>query len=226
MTQPETEIRTAWRHIAGPTHDGYVDALLIRYAEPHRRYHTATHIMFVLRHLHDLARAQSAATLPSPEVVAAGLYHDAIYDPRVDTNEALSAALAARDLADIGWSTQRCDSVAALIIATAGHLSDPAQPSVHGDDRGDDTAMLLDADLAILGAEPGAYQSYVNGVRAEYAHIDDGLWRTGRSMVLQHFLDRPRLFVTEFMHAAAEHRARANIESELAALSHHPSRND
>jgi predicted metal-dependent HD superfamily phosphohydrolase len=180
MTQPETEIRTAWRRIAGPTHDGYVDALLIRYAEPHRSYHTATHIMFVLRHLHDLARAQSAATLPSPEVVAAGLYHDAIYDPKVDTNEALSAALAARDLADIGWSTQRCDSVAAMIIATAGHLAD----------------------------------------------IDDGQWRTGRSMVLQHFLDRPRLFVTDYMYAAAEHRARANIESELAALSHHPSRND
>ena len=56
MTQPETEIRRAWRHIAGPDHDGYVDALLVRYAEPHRRYHTATHIMFVLRHVHDVAQ--------------------------------------------------------------------------------------------------------------------------------------------------------------------------
>jgi predicted metal-dependent HD superfamily phosphohydrolase len=226
MTQPETEIRTAWRHIAGPTHDGYVDALLIRYAEPHRRYHTATHIMFVLRHLHDIASAHASVTQPSPEVVAAGLYHDAIYDPRVDTNEAHSAELAARDLADIGWPTQRCDSVAAMIIATAGHLADPARPRGDGDERADDTAMLLDADLAILGAEPGAYLSYVNGVRAEYAHVDDGQWRTGRSMVLQRFLDRPRLFITDYMYAAAEHRARANIESELAALSHHPARND
>ena len=72
-----------------------------------------------------------------------------------------------------------------------------------GHDRADDTAMLLDADLAILGAEPGAYQAYVNGVRAEYAHVDDGHWRTGRSLVLQHFLDRPRLFVTDYMYAAA-----------------------
>jgi predicted metal-dependent HD superfamily phosphohydrolase len=224
MTQPETEIRTAWRHIAGPAHDGYVDALLIRYAEVHRHYHTATHIMFVLRHLHDIA-AQSAAQ-PSPEVVAAGLYHDAIYDPRVDNNEALSAVLAARDLAEIGWPTPRCDSVAAMIMATAGHLADPARSSGHGDDLADDTAMLLDADLAILGAEPGAYQAYVNGVRAEYAHVDDGQWRTGRSLVLRHFLDRPRLFVTDYMYAAAEHRARGNIEAELAALSHHPARND
>jgi predicted metal-dependent HD superfamily phosphohydrolase len=220
MTQRETEIRTAWRHIAGPAHDGYLDALLIRYAEVHRRYHTATHIMFVLRHLHDMA------IQPSPEVVAAGLYHDAIYDPKVDNNEALSAVLAARDLTEIGWPMQRCDSVAAMIIATAGHLADPARSPGHGPERADDTAMLLDADLAILGAEPGAYQAYVNGVRAEYAHVDDGQWRTGRSMVLQHFLDRSRLFVTDYMYAAAEHRARANIEAELAALSHHRTRND
>ena len=224
MTQPETEIRTAWRHIAGHAHDGYVDALLIRYAEVHRHYHTATHIMFVLRHLHDMAR--QSAVHPSPEVIAAGLYHDAIYDPKVDNNEALSAVLAERDLAELGWSSQRCDSVAAMIIATAGHLAEPARSGGHGGDRADDTAMLLDADLAILGAEPGAYQAYVNGVRAEYAHVDDGRWQTGRSMVLQRFLDRSRLFVTDYMYAAAEHRARANIEAELAALSHHPARND
>lgn len=224
MTQPETEIRSAWRHIAGHAHDGYVDALLARYAEPHRHYHTATHIMLVLRHLRDIALAST--TQPSPQVVAAALYHDAIYDPTVDTNEAVSAVLAADDLAEIGWPSPRCETVAAMIIATAGHLAEPAEP--HDDPGGDaaETTMLLDADLAILGAEPGAYQAYVNGVRAEYAHIDDAQWRTGRSMVLQHFLDRPRLFATDFMYAAAEHRARANIEAELAALSHRSAGND
>ena len=219
MTQPETEIRTAWRQIAGPAHDGYVDALLLRYAQPHRHYHTATHVMFVLRHLHDIA--QQSKSQASPEVVAAALYHDAIYDPTVDANEALSAVLAASDLAEIGWSAQRCDSVAAMIVATAGHTADPTAAV-----EASDTAMLLDADLAILGAEPGAYQAYVNGVRSEYAHVDDEQWRTGRSLVLQHFLDRPRLFTTDYMYAAAEHRARANIEAELAALSHRSAGND
>ena len=223
MTQPETEIRSAWRHIAGHAHEGYVDALLARYAEPHRHYHTATHIMFLLRHLSDMS--QASATPPSPQLVAAALYHDAIYDPTVDTNEALSAVLAANDLAEIGWASPRCESVAEMIVATAGHLADPAEQRDAGDDDAE-TAMLLDADLAILGAEPGAYQAYVNGVRAEYAHVDDGQWRAGRSMVLQRFLDRPRLFVTDFMYAAAEHRARANIEAELAALSHRSAAND
>jgi predicted metal-dependent HD superfamily phosphohydrolase len=212
MTQPETEIRAAWRHIAGHHRDGYIDDVLIRYAEPHRHYHTATHIMLVLRHLHDLSQA---ARVPlSPEVIAAAVYHDAIYDTRADDNEARSADLAAAELADIGWSEHRCGLVAALIIATAGHLSDLHDAA----DSSTDTAMLLDADLAILGAEPGAYQAYVNGVRAEYAHVDDEQWHAGRGAVLQRFLERPQLFITEHMRATCEHRARANIEAELAAL--------
>ena len=78
--------------------------------------------------------------------------------------------------------------------------------------------MLLDADLAILGAEPHSYQAYVYGVRAEYYFVDDDQWRIGRGRVLRDFLDRPRLFATEYMHDELEHRARANIEAELAAL--------
>ena len=216
MTQPETEIRAAWRHIAGNHHDRYIDALLLRYAEPHRRYHTATHVMFVLRHLSDLS--QAAGIQLSHELIAAALYHDAIYDPRVADNEALSAVLARRDLADIGWSVDGCGSVAALIEATAGHLSDDDASGSTNGAEGTDRAMLLDADLAILGADPGAYQAYANGVRAEYGHLDDDAWRAGRGAVLQRFLDHQRLFVTTYMYEAYEHRARGNIEAELAAL--------
>src|SRR4051812_19955938 len=211
MTQPESEIRSTWRHIAGPFHDGYLDSLLSRYAEPHRRYHTATHIMLVVRHLHDMCRA--SGTQPSPEVLAAALYHDAIYEPAVDDNEARSADLAARQLGEVGWPVVRCDAVAAMVLATAGYLA----PG--GADTSDvDTTLLLDADLAILGAEPSAYLAYVNGVRSEYSHVNDAAWVAGRGHVLRGLLDRPRLFVTEHMHDMYEHRARANIEAELASL--------
>jgi predicted metal-dependent HD superfamily phosphohydrolase len=222
MTQPEIEIRGAWRQIVGNHFDRHIDSLLGRYAEPHRRYHTATHIMLVLRDVNDAARA--AGLQPSSEVLAAVLYHDAIYDPQANDNEVRSADLAAVHLSDIGWSYARCRSVAALVLATAGHLlahDDSADD--HDNDAGAaavavDTAQLLDADLAILGADPGAYLAYVNGVRAEYSHVDDNQWRAGRTAVLQRFLDRPRLFITEYMFSRYEHRARANIEAEVAGL--------
>jgi predicted metal-dependent HD superfamily phosphohydrolase len=203
MTQPETELRNAWHHIVGRHYDGHLDALLIRYREPHRHYHTVTHIMWVIRHLRDLAPQ------PSAELVAAALYHDAVYDARATDNEELSARLAIGDLAEIGWTATTSHFVAEMIRATARHCADGASC---------DTAMLLDADLAILGAGPAAYQAYVNGIRAEYLHVDDASWRVGRSAVLGNFLDRPRLFVTEHMFQTREHRARANIEAELATL--------
>ncbi len=217
MTQPEIEIRTAWRRLAGHEHDRYVDALLLRYAEPHRYYHTATHIMKVVRSLFDLSAVQG--TQPSPELIAAGLYHDAIYNPRADDNESRSAMLAVGDLDLLGWSVEQRRVVKTLILATASHVgADPVDVAGGITDRVAETAILLDSDLAILGADPLTYQAYVTGVRAEYFFVEDEHWRIGRGRVLRHFLDSPRLFATEQMHAELEHRARANIEAELAAL--------
>jgi predicted metal-dependent HD superfamily phosphohydrolase len=214
VAQAEVEIRRAWRHIAGTGRDGTVDALLMRYGEPHRHYHTVTHLMMVLRNVHDIAAMSGCA--PSPELVAAALYHDAIYDPRADDNELHSAALASRDLADLGWVEVRCAAARSLIMATAGHVN--AELAGGGGGPGLQTAIMLDADLAILGAEPLRYQAYANLVRAEYFFVDDRQWRTGRSRVLQTFLARPRIFTTQYMHDQYDHRARANIEAELATL--------
>jgi predicted metal-dependent HD superfamily phosphohydrolase len=109
-----------------------------------------------------------------------------------------------------------------MIMATAGHTS--VAEARRGDARRGDqdsvrqTAILVDADLAILGADPQAYQAYANGVRAEYFVVDDEHWRIGRGRVLRTFLDRPRIYATEYMYDEREHRARANIEAELATL--------
>jgi predicted metal-dependent HD superfamily phosphohydrolase len=209
MTQPEVEIRRAWRHVVGGGHDGDLDGLLSRYSEPHRYYHTATHVMTVIRTVHDVSAMLERQ--PSEELVAAALYHDAIYEPRADDNEARSATLAHNQLTDAGWSYGRCAIVAALILATASHSGTDA-------DLDTETAILLDADLAILGAEPHSYTAYATGVRAEYFFVDQDRWQTGRGRILQDFLDRPRIFATDYMHTEFENRARANIEAELAAL--------
>jgi predicted metal-dependent HD superfamily phosphohydrolase len=77
--------------------------------------------------------------------------------------------------------------------------------------------MLADADLAVLGAEPAVYQAYVVGVRAEYGHLDDATWRTGRSAVLGSFLERDVIYLTPAMRPH-EPRARANLAAERASL--------
>ena len=63
------------------------------------------------------------------------------------------------------------EETARLIRLTAGHQVAPDDAS---------GAVLVDADLAILAAPPDAYDRYTVEVRAEYGHLDDDAWRTGR----------------------------------------------
>ncbi len=209
MTEPDLELEVAWQQHVAPDRRP-LDGLLARHREKHRRYHNATHIAWVIRHVEDLARSEPVDDLDA--IVAAAFYHDAIYEPTYPANERASARLARRDLTALGWPETRGDRVAAMIEATEHGAEASNDPS-------GDTAVLLDADLAVLGADPAGYATYVSGVRAEYRHLDDDDWRSGRTSVLQGFLERPAIFVTEAGRARWEQRARANIAAELAQYS-------
>jgi predicted metal-dependent HD superfamily phosphohydrolase len=174
-----------------------------RYDEPHRRYHDRRHLQHVLA---GVERLLPAVEVPDPDAVRlAALFHDAVYDPRSSTNEEDSAALAAEVLYPIE-PPERVAHVQRLVLATAGHQA-----------RWPDEAVLLDADLAVLGAARPDYVAYVRAVREEFAHVDDEAWRVGRSDLLRSLLDLPQLFTTPPM-SELEPRARENLAFELDAL--------
>jgi predicted metal-dependent HD superfamily phosphohydrolase len=219
----EELLRAQWQAAVGHGRGGsrgaddHLERLLARYREPQRRYHTVTHLAAVLGTAEDLMRE---VVVTDAEAVRLGLFfHDAIYDPRSDTNEADSAALARTVLTELEVPPERVEAVAQLVMATRHHQPQPAPPAPNTSTgpAGNDTAVVLDADLAILAAEPSRYQAYVTGVRAEYAHVDADSWRTGRAAVLRAFLDRPAIFRTAPMRRQ-EHRARANLAAELSSL--------
>ena len=206
----ELDLEVAWRrHVA--TDRTLLDGLLARHREKHRRYHTATHVAWTIRHVDELAATERVEHLD--EVVAAAFYHDAVYEPTYPANERASARLARRDLGSLGWPDDSIDRVATMIEATEHGAS--LGESIHADI---DTAVLLDADLAVLGADPAGYDAYVTGVRREYHHVADADWRAGRGAVLQGFLDQPHIFRTATGRDRWEDRARANLAAELAAL--------
>ena len=213
MAGDEQIVRSAWRSL--PAAGGLstaersrlLDGVLARHREPHRRYHTVAHVGWVLRWIDRLA---TTVAIPSVHLVRlAAIYHDAVYDPRASDNEARSADLAVEAARTLGWSDADAAEVHRLILATAGHEVGEGDLAA---------AVLLDADLAVLGAEPEAYRAYAAGVRTEYAHLDDATWRAGRPAVLRRFLDRPAIYATEPMRDTHERRARANLTAEIVSL--------
>ena len=191
-----------------PAAESALDELLGRYSEPHRRYHGVVHVRRVVDDVTELLRGVPA---PDPAAVRlAAWYHDGIYEPGSPANEQQSADLARRALGELGVDQARIGEAARLILLTAAH--EPAD--VVTDPGG---AVLLDADLAVLGADPAAYAAYAQGVRMEYHHVDDAAWRQGRAAVLHRFLDAERIYTTPAMHEH-EARARANLTAELRSL--------
>ncbi|MET0144851.1 MAG: metal-dependent phosphohydrolase [Ilumatobacteraceae bacterium] len=211
----DAELRAAWTGAIGAGREALVvfDEVVSRHREPQRRYHGVRHVTWVVRHVHALATEPGIQVGDMGAVIAAAFFHDAIYDPTRSDNEARSAELAEQRLAALGWPATRCREVGRLVQATASHALDDDGAGV--DDGG---AVLLDADLAVLGSDPGAYQAYVTGVRAEYAHVDDASWRAGRSAVLRGLLERQPIYLTPPARGRWEARAGANMATELDAL--------
>jgi predicted metal-dependent HD superfamily phosphohydrolase len=212
VSEMERELRARWAADVGTgsATDDALRALLVRHAEPHRRYHTARHVAHVLRAVQRLAEPAGLDEPTARTVRLAAWYHDAIYDPRAAAgdNERASAALARRALGALGEPEAVVAEIERLVVLTAGH--EPAT-----DDR--DGQLLVDADLDVLSAEPAVYDAYRRGVRTEYAHVDDDGWRTGRAAFLRGMIARPRLSLLD-AEPAREPRARANLAAELAGL--------
>jgi len=176
-----------------------LDDLLTRYTQPHRVYHNLDHL------------AAMFALMPAEYAEQAVLdfatwFHDAVYDPTRGDNEEQSAVLARKRLEQMRLPQVLIQQVEQLILATRTHTAtDPA------------TALLLDADLTILGADERVYHAYSRAIRQEYAWVSEEAYRAGRTEVLQSFLARKKIYQTPgFAHLEAP--ARENLGHELKRL--------
>ena len=198
-------VRLMERHRVAPADARPVFELLVAaYRSSERHYHTLEHLDEMFR----VAGRLMAITDDPRTVQLAIWFHDAVYDPRARDNEARSAELAVTLLGPIGVSKSELEVVTRLVLATA-HLADPQPPGNR------ETAILLDADLAILGSSPERYRRYAADIRTEYSWVPEAEYCKARANVLEQFLARPRLYWTEPMSEECEAQARENMEREL-----------
>jgi predicted metal-dependent HD superfamily phosphohydrolase len=191
--------------------DRIFQLLIAAYTHPDRHYHNLNHIYHLLTILERFDRENSpnsAHLQDSSSVILAAWFHDFVYDPQAADNEIQSAKAATKLLANLNIPLD-LDRIEQLILATQGHQIDP-------DDA--DLCIFLDADLAILGADPARYEAYRRSIRREYDRVDEASYRTGRSRVLASFLQRDRLYYTDLLFDELEAIARVNLQQEISLL--------
>ena len=149
--------------------------ILRAYSEPDRFYHTFDHVLAVLATVDSLA--SHAKNLNAVKLAA--WLHDVIYDSKASDNEERSA----------DYALQLCKK---LSIPEGELVADLIRKTKTHDAGGDtDAQVLLDADLAILGASESEYQAYTAKIRQEYAWVPEADYRNGRRQILEKFVATP-----------------------------------
>ena len=139
-------------------------------------------------------------------------FHDAIYWPWLPRNEEKSAEWAVRFMHNIQLDAKLCQQVASHILDTR-HQATPGAG---------DAQWLVDIGLAVLGQGQEVYRQFEKNVRSEHRWVRWPRYIAGRSAILQSFLDRPRIYATDWFFEQYEVKAKLNLRKAIASLKKKP----
>lgn len=154
----------------------FSDDVVERYHEAHRFYHTFEHLQDVLSEL------EKTNSLSSDELFLAAVYHDAVYNPKSNTNEEDSVSLFKQDAAKSGFDAAKIATVAQLILDTKTH-----KPS------NDLSKKLITADLNIFNESNERLLKYERQIFKEFQFIDYKTYKTNRIKVLEKYNQNGKL---------------------------------
>lgn len=181
-----------------------------RYQEQHRHYHTLAHIHDCLDRLDEYRQATRSCS-PAEDLVIVEMalwWHDAVYDSRSHTNELDSAHLAKQVCILMQFGQDAAHRISECILATR-----------HQDITEDaDAKLVCDVDLASLGYSWETFCQNSAQIRDEYHFVPSATYNKKRAEILQGFLNRSRIYSTEYFREAYEPRARENLRRAIEGL--------
>lgn len=180
-----------------------LDELRAIYEHPSRTYHNLDHIHNMLQ---KLIESEQFAEHPH-RIILAIWFHDIVYNAKRTDNELKSAEFWMRKMTPylldepLQWGKR-------AILATIKHLPNSDF----------DIQLLLDLDLASLGAPWDTFCENTHQIRQEYIHVPDDIFREGRKSFFKKMLKRPRLYGTEYWHNLLEEQAKENMKKAIKCL--------
>lgn len=167
------------------------------YSHSDRHYHTLQHLQECFSYF-DLVKDQAEV----PTAVEMALwFHDAIYNVKGHNNEQLSAQWAVKCLQSLKVEQNIINQVQQLIMITT-HQAMPQTT---------DEKIIVDVDLAILGATPQRFAEYEQQIRKEYSWVPCFLYKMKRKAILKSFMKRLAIYQTAKLFNLLEQQARDNL---------------
>ncbi|ADY30065.1 hypothetical protein IX49_11200 [Cellulophaga lytica] len=169
------------------------------YLSKSRHYHNLEHLDNMIS---ELSKIQSEVN-DLDCLLFAIYYHDIIYKPTKSDNEHQSALRFENRIAKTSFN--KLSKCIAQIEATKEHkLSDD-----------NDTNILLDLDLSVLGKSTEEYKKYSENIRKEYRIYPDFMYKKGRKKVLKSILELDSIYKTDYFKQLYEKQAKKNLTLEL-----------
>ena len=183
--------------------------VLRAYSSNGRYYHDMHHIF----HMVNLWEAYKQKLQDPDAIFMAIIYHDIVYSVIRKNNEENSAKY---------FIGKVMSHIKGLDVASTLRVSDGILATKHGEkskliwDNDSDIKFLLDFDLDILGTRHDSeYEYYRTGVRKEYSIYPLRLYKKGRKAVLESFLKRDSIYLTDDFRQDREKKARKNLQNEI-----------
>ena len=171
-----------------------------RYSEPHRYYHTLSHIEDICR---KIEQSWDTRTLPRDQKATlhlAALFHDIIYNPRREDNEIKSNSMMMATAQVVRISSDLIEQASEYILQTSTNES----------------SIFTALDRSILGAEFLEYQKYSQYIRREFHFVKEETYNEQRIKVLKNL--QRTLSDTWTLAGFNYKRALQNINNEIKQL--------
>lgn len=192
-----------WHDLDVEPPEGVYEDLVTMYTEPHRYYHTITHVASFLEEIQP-----TLPYIPYPNLLKLAVWgHDAINQIGEIDNEERSAQYMDSVLSQAGLSDGQRKTVYELIMVT----KHPSNPETYPQ------MLMVDGDLATFGKNE-AFWEYEANIRKEYASVPVDRYCDTRAGILRQFDARKSLYNTDFFRQKYEDRAHENLQESIRRL--------
>lgn len=176
--------------------------LHIEYSKDFRACHNMD---WLTGHLGEFTSVYGEFENPKQSVMAI-LFGSYVFDPRREDNEERSADYVRNVCKNLGMSAQFAHNVTSMILSTKHNSYNIID---------NDTDLVTDIDISVLGSSPEKFGEYRKNLRKEYSWMYDDTFTKAETLFFEKFSHRAHIYSSDVFRKKLEKQAKENVTAAL-----------